>query len=380
MWRLRLVFKNLFRNRRRALLTAASMAASITLLAVFCATYRYMSAPPAPSGFDLVLMVGPRTSLMVPLPLRYREQIEKLPGVRTVSPVNMVDLVYGGRETPLWAVASDPQTMFKVRPDWRLRKDQLQTFFDEKVALVAGRKIAEKYGWKVGDRLTLRSSGYNVVLEFVLRGIYTSSEDETMLSFHWDYLNDVQGHLNKPGAFWVLAQTPGDVPKLMRNIDAQFRNSDVETRTQPMKQFVLDFLAMLGNVKLILLSVSAAVVFAVLLIVANTMGMTIRERTTELAVLRALGFRTWQVLGLLTAESLAISLVGAVAGCLLASVLFVLTAGYQIAGAMPVYIQVDSLTVSVALAVAIGISAFSTLLPAYRASRISIAQALRFVG
>jgi len=380
MWQLRLVVKNLSRNRRRTLLTAASVAASITLLVVFCATYRYMSAPPTPSGFDLVLMVGPRTSLMVPLPGRYGEQIAKLPGVAAVSPLNMVDVTYGGQETMLWAVASDPETMLKVRPDWRLPQDHLRAFLNEKTALVVGQKIAEKYGWKVGDRVTLRSPGYNIVLELVLRGIYTSTEDETLLSFHWDYLNDVQGHLNKPGAFWVLAQTPGDVPKLMKEIDAQFRNSDVETRTQPMKQFVLDFLAMLGNVKLILLSVSAAVVFAVLLIVANTMGMVIRERTAEFAVLRALGFRTRQVLGLIAAESLAISLAGAAGGCLTAWLLFTLTAGYQIAGAMPIYIQVDAPTAGLALAVATGIGVFSTLIPAYRAAHVNLAQALRFVG
>ncbi len=380
MWQLRMIVKNLFRNRRRTFLTAASVAASITLLVVFCATYRYMTAPPTPSGFDLVLMVGPRTSLMVPLPGRYGEQIAKLPGVAAVSPLNMVGVVYGGQETTLWAVAADPATMLKVRPDWRLPQDQLQAFLNEKVALIAGRKIAQKYGWKVGDRVTLRSPGYNLVLELVLRGIYTSSEDETQLSFHWEYLNDVLGHLNKPGAFWVLARSPDDVPALMREIDAMFHNSDAETRTQPMKQFVLDFLAMLGNVKLILLSVSAAVVFAVLLIVANTMGMTIRERTAELAVLRTLGFQTRQVLGLLAAESLVISVGGALAGCLIAWLLFTLTAGYQMTGAMPIYIQVDVQTAGMALAVATGIAVVSTLLPAYRAAHANIAEALRFVG
>lgn len=380
MWQPRMIVKNLSRNRRRTILTAASVAASISLLVVFCAAYRYMTAPPTPSGFDLVLMVGPRTSLMVPLPGRYGEQIAKLPGVAAVSPLNMVGVVYGGQETTLWAVAADPATMLKVRPDWRLPQDQIKAYLDEKVALIASRKIAQKYGWKVGDRVTLRSPGYNIVLELVLRGIYTSSEDETQLSFHWKYLNDVLGHLNKPGAFWVLARSPDDVPALMREIDSMFHNSDAETRTQPMKQFVLDFLAMLGNVKLILLSVSAAVVFAVLLIVANTMGMTIRERTAELAVLRTLGFQTRHVLGLLGAESLVISVGGALAGCLIAWLLFTLTAGYQMAGAMPIYIQVDVPTAGIALAVATGIAVVSTLLPAYRAAHANIAEALRFVG
>ena len=376
---LRLLLKNLLRNRRRTLLTLASVAASITLLVVFCATYRYMNAPPTPSGFDLVLMVGPRTSLMVPLPLSYRERIAKLRGVAAVTPLNWFDARYGSDETFLPAFACDPETIMKLF-EWKLPANQRQAFLREKVALVAGRKVAEKYGWKVGDHVNLHSPSYNVTLDLVLRGIYSSSDEESNMAFHWDFLNDALGHPNKPGAYWVLAQTPRDVPRLMKEIDALFRNEDVETRTQTMKQFVLDFLDMLGNVKLILLSVSAAVVFAVLLIVANTMAMSIRERTSELAVLRALGFRMRQVLGLLTAESLVISLSGASAGCLAAWVLFSLIKGYRIGGMMPTYIQVDLPTVALAVTVALAISFASTLVPAYRASRTNIAEALRYVG
>jgi putative ABC transport system permease protein len=380
MTRTQLVVKNISRNRRRSLLTAGSVAVSILLVSVFCAAYRYIEAPPTPGGFDLLLMVAPRTSLLIPLPLSYGQAIARLPGVAAVSPVNMVDGFYGTQEKPIWVIACDPATMFKVRRDWRLPDSQREAFLREKTALVVGRRTAEKYGWKVGDRITLRSSGYNLVLEFVLRGIYSSSEDETLLAMHWDYLNDAQGDPNKPGAFWVFPRSPEDVPRLTQEIDAQFHNTPMETRTQPMKQFVLDLLAMLGNVKLILLSISAAVVFAILLIVANTMSMSIRERTVELAVLRALGFRTRQVFGLLTAESLAISVTGATLGCLLAALLLALTAGYQVGSAMPVYVQLDAVTVVVALGTAIGIGLLSTLVPAYRASRVSIAQALRFVG
>jgi len=178
----------------------------------------------------------------------------------------------------------------------------------------------------------------------------------------------------------VRAKSAEDVPRLAQAIDAEFRNSDMETRTQPMAQWVLDMVAVLGNVKLILVSISAVVIFAILLIVANAMSMSIRERTAELAVLRALGFRMQQVLGLLAAESLAISLAGGALGCLLAWTLLELAAGYQIGGAMPIYIRVDAATVGVALGVAIGISLASTLPPAYRASRVNIAEALRFVG
>jgi len=147
-----------------------------------------------------------------------------------------------------------------------------------------------------------------------------------------------------------------------------------------MGQWVLEFLAMIGNVKLIVLSISAAVIYAILLVVANTMGMSIRERIAELAILRVLGFRPRQLLALLAAEALTVSLAGAVFGCLLAGVAFALVRGYRIGGAMGVSIQVDALTAGVILSVAIGIALSSTLIPAYRASRMSIAEALRYVG
>jgi putative ABC transport system permease protein len=380
MTRTQLVVKNVFRNRRRTLLTVASVAVSIFLLAVLSAAYRYIEAPPGTDRWHLVLFVGPRTSLMVPLPLSYGDRIAKVPGVVAVTPLNWFDARYGSDDTLLPAFAADPGKILTFFAEWRLPPDQRQAFMNEKVALVAGRKLADKYGWKLGDHVTLRSPNYHVALDLILRGVYSSSEEEGMLTFHWDYLNDALGSPNKPGAFWVLARTADDVPRLMKDIDALFRNADVETRTQTMKQFVLSFLAMLGNVKLILLSISAVVVFAVLLIVANTMAMSIRERTSELALLRALGFRTSQVLGLLAAESLAISLAGAATGCLAAGILCLLVRGYRAGGMMPTYIQVDAATVALALSVAAGISLASTLLPAYRAARTSIAQALRFVG
>jgi len=379
MTRPQLIARNLLRNRRRTLLTTGSVAPSILLLEMFSATYRYIEAPPTPGSFDLVLMVVPRTSLMQPLRLSHGARLATLPGIAAVSPLNMVDVFYGAEEKPLWALACDPATMLKARPDWRLPEEQRQAFLNEKVALVAGRSIAEARKWKVGDRIFLRSPGYDLTLELVHRGIYSSAEDETLMALHRNFLNDIHGSPNKPGAFWVLSRTPEEVPRLMTAIDAMFRNTDAETRTQPMKQFVLDMLAMLGNVKLILMAVSA-VVFAVLLIVANAIGMSIRERTSELAVLRALGFRPRELLTMLTAETLAISLAGASIGCPLAWLLLRVAAGYQMGGMMPVYIQIDSATIGAALVVALALSLASTLLPAYQAAHVNIAQALRFVG
>jgi len=379
MTRRQLVTKNLLRNRRRTILTFLSVAISITLLTAFCATYRYFEAPLMPSEFRLVLMVSARASMMTPLPLSYGERIARLAGVAAATPINMVDELYGGQDDLLFALASDPEGFFRVYSDWHLPEEQRAAYLHERTAALAGRRTALKYGWKLGDRIHLRSPGYHVDLDLILRGIYTA-EDESLLGFHWDYLNEALGRPDTPGGFWVRARTEEDVPRLMQAIDNQFRNGQMETRTQPMGQWVLDMLGMIGNVKLIVLSISAAMVFAILLVVANTMGMSIRERIAELAILRVLGFRPKQLLALLAAEGLTVSLAGALAGCLLAGTAFAFLAGYRVGGAMPIYIKVDAFTVGVVLSVAMGIGLASTLLPAYRASRMSIAEALRYTG
>jgi putative ABC transport system permease protein len=170
------------------------------------------------------------------------------------------------------------------------------------------------------------------------------------------------------------------MPSLMKTVDGQFRNETVQTRTQTVKQFALNFISWLGNVKLILVSITGAVVFAVLLIMANTMAMSIRERTTELAVLRALGFSTNTLLTSLTAESLVISLVGACGGCVGAWAICRAVAGYALGGGLLVNLEIGPSGALSALGAAILTSLASTLVPAYRASRMSIAEALRYVG
>jgi putative ABC transport system permease protein len=298
-----------------------------------------------------------------------------------VTPFVTFDAYFGGEEAFMVAFPADPEVIFKIFSNWELPEEQKRTYINEKVGLVAGRALAQKHGWKIGDHVPLRSPGHNVTMDLVLRAIYTAKEGgEDVLTFHWDYFNDHWANKDKGAIFWVVAKTTGDVPQVIKGIDAMFRNADVETMTQTMMQFSLDFMSGLGRVKATLLSISGAVVFAVLLIVANTMAMSIRERTSELAVLRALGFRAWQLLGLLTAESLILSLAGAAAGCLLTLSLFTAISGYRLAGWIPISIPLSAQTVMILASAAVAISLLSTLVPAYRASHLNIARALRYVG
>ena len=380
----RLVLRNAVRNRRRSLLTAASVAVSIALLIIFLAAYRFLESPPASTTerSHLVLVVMASASPLQPMPVSYRSRIERLEGVRAVTQVFWFDARYRNENTMIATFGLDPQILFTFFPNWQLSPLEKEQFMHEKVAAIAGRSTANKYGWKVGDHIHVSSPAYfGVGVDLILRGIYDSNEEQSYLVFHWDYLNDVLGSPNVTDLFWILANSADDMPSLMKTVDAQFREETVQTRTQTVKQVVLNFISWLGNVRLILVSISGAVVFAVLLTVANTMAMSIRERTTELAVLRALGFSTNTLLTVLTAESLVISLVGASCGCVAAWLICRAVAGYALGGGLLLVNLEIGLTGGLsALGVAILTSLLSTLVPAYRASRRSIAEALRYTG
>ena len=380
----RLVLRNAVRNRRRSLLTAASVAVSIALLIIFLAAYRFLESPPASTTerSHLVLVVMASASPLQPMPVSYRSRIERLEGVRAVTQVFWFDARYRNENTMIATFGLDPQILFTFFPNWQLSPLEKEQFMHERVAAIAGRSTANKYGWKVGDHIHVSSPAYfGVGVDLILRGIYDSNEEQSYLVFHWDYLNDVLGSPNVTDLFWILANSADDMPSLMKTVDAQFREETVQTRTQTVKQVVLNFISWLGNVRLILVSISGAVVFAVLLTVANTMAMSIRERTTELAVLRALGFSTNTLLTVLTAESLVISLVGASCGCVAAWLICRAVTGYALGGGLLLVNLEIGLTGGLsALGVAILTSLLSTLVPAYRASRMSIAEALRYTG
>jgi putative ABC transport system permease protein len=377
----RWVFKNLLRNRRRTLLTVPSVAASLFLVALLAAGYRFLNSPPAGDQSGLILAVSPRASMTMSMPLWYKDRIAALPGVGDVSPFDYMAAHYGGNDAVIPALALQAGTALEFFPSWKLPPEQQSAFVREKTGLLVGRSLAEKHSWRVGQRIQFSNSFFmNLSMPFVICGIYDSASGSDDTLFHWDYLNDAAGMKDRPYMFWVRARTASDVPRLTRAIDAMFRNAPVPTRTGTMKQFVLDWLNLLGNVKLMLLGVMGAVVFSVLLVVANAMAMTIRERTTEIAVLRALGFRRRQILELLTAEAIALAFAGAVVGSVAAKGVAVALSGIAVAGAVPARLAVDGSTFLLVTAVGLGIALASTLAPAYQASRTHLADALRFAG
>ena len=352
----RLVLRNVLRNPRRSLLTTASVAVSITLLVIFFATYRFLESPPASTTdrSHLILVVTASTSPMQFMPVSYRSRIEGLKGVRAVTQVEWIDARYKTEDTVVASFSLDPQVLFTFFPDWKLPSEEKEQFMREKVAAIVGRSTASKYGWKVGDHIHVSSPSYfGVGVDLTVRGIYDSHEEQSYLVFHWDYFNDCLGSPNLTALFWILADSADDMPGVMKAVDEQFRDETVQTRTQTVKQVVLNFISWLGNVKLILVGISGAVTFAILLIGADAMAISIRERTRELAVLRALGFPANSLLALLTGESLLISLVGASSGYLAAWAVCRAVAGYALGGLLRVNLKTGLPGALAALGVAV---------------------------
>ena len=378
-----LILKNVWRNRRRTTLTILSIGVSLCLLGVLMAIYHaFYFSQPSP-GQELRLVTRNRVSLASPLPQYYRERIRTIPGVREVE----IEQWFGGKyiddkpEHMFARMGVEPDKFFTIYPDAKIPEEQKKAFQQERSACVAGRALAEKLGWHLGERITIKGDIFPVNLEFTLRGVF-EADDAFMnraIFFNREYL--VQslpvGRRGEVGTFTILAATPDDVPRIEAAVDDQFRNSPAQTKTETQSAFGLSFLAFLGNIKLILLSVCAAVTFTILLVSANTIAMSVRERVREVGVLKTLGYTRGTILGIILGEAVTISLVGALLGLGLAALMT------GVVRNMPTFnAQLETLSIQPSVAVlclllAAMIGLLSAFVPALSATRISIVNALR---
>jgi putative ABC transport system permease protein len=374
-----LIWKNCLRNPRRTLLTLASVALSMCLLGVlFALYYAFYYAEERPEQ-ALRLVTRNRVSLAVPMPIAYRSKIAQLPGVREVMAQQWFGGVYKDPKNMFARFAAEPDKLFRIYTEYRVPEDQQRAFQRERNACMIGKGLAEKYNLKLGDRIMIEGDIFPVTLDLVVRAINQSEIDKDVLFFNIEYLFELLGPRRRDltGAFVILADSPENVPRIAKAIDDMFRNSPVQTRTETEKQFALSFLAFLGNVKLILLSICAAVTFTILLVTANTMAMSTRERTKEVGVLKTLGFSRGQILSLILGEAALISFIGGVLGWLLANGLAAL-----VRRAPALFEQLQTLSISapvtaLLLAIAMLVGILSSLIPALNASRIEIVDSLR---
>jgi putative ABC transport system permease protein len=378
----RFVTKNAFRNKRRSILTIASIGVSLLLLTFMMTVWNGFYIDKGSAESTRRLIARHRVSLTNLLPGFYREKIRAVPGVVAVVPLTWFGGLYKDNKPenffPQFAI--DPDEFPKVYPEMQIAADQLAAWQRDRAGVIVNDELAKKYGWRVGDRIILLGTIYPVNPELTVRGIYHWPTTNKTVYFNAKYVEEaVSWFKGQAGTFSIMSGSSDDVAKIASAVDDMFRNSPQPTKTESEKAFGLSFVNMLGNVKAFILSICMAVVFTTLLVSANTMAMSIRERTREVAVLKTLGFERRTILGLFVGEAMSLSIAGGLFGCGFAWLLLAIIKQSPM-GFFLARMQVTLGTLVVALVVAALVGFFSALVPSYHASRVEIVEGLRHIG
>jgi putative ABC transport system permease protein len=382
---LTLVLRSLFRSRRRTLLTVLSLAVSVFLIALLQSLLGTMDSLTTSQGSGTRFVVQDKASFTNVIPLSYANYLRQQPEIEQFTAFQWFGGEYKDPKNFFANFAVDPETYLEVyREEANLPSipvEQVRDFQRDGNGCVVGQALADRFGWKVGDVVPLRSPIFNITLRLNIRIVFTGKRksDEMFLAFHIKQLQEaVPWMKGRVGAFTVRAKNASDIPRLCERIDRQFANSAQETLSITENAFNLNMMKMLGDYSTMVHSISAAVLVAILIVTANTMAMAIRERTTQISTMRAVGFRSGQILSLLMAEGLLLSLMGSGLGILLA--MAAASGAAKVAGELLPWmadfiITPETLLLCVLLTLALGL--LSTFVPAYRASRRPITEGLR---
>lgn len=382
---LRLLFRNLLRHKLRTALTLCGICVAILsfglLRTVISAWYAGVEASSANR-----LITRNAISLIFPLPLSYLERIRGVEGVKTVSYGNWFGGIYIEEKNFFANLAVEPRTYLELYPEFVLPEDQKQVFLRDRRACIVGRKLAKRFGWKVGDLITLRGTIFPGNWEFVLRGIYSGRDsrvDESQFFFHWDYLNESLKKRNsvmadQVGIYILSVSNPELAAETAVRVDRIFTNSYAETLTETEKAFQLGFVALTEAILLVIQLVSFVVIVIIMAVAANSMSMSVRERLGEYAVFKTLGFGGTYLATMILGESLLIAVLGGTGGVLLtfpAAKAFLSYLGDY----FPVFEVTKQTVIFQGLAgLAVGMAA--AILPTWRAVRVPIIQALGRIG
>jgi len=379
---LHLMWRNMWRKKLRTLLTVLSILIAFVLFGYLAAIRQAFSMGVEVAGLDR-LVVRHKVSIIQFLPQSYEERIERIPGVTAAVHQTWFGGIYQDPKNFFAQMPVEPEEYLEMFPEFRLPETERRAFLATRTGAIAGRTTAQRFGWKVGDKIPIqatiwRKQDNSLSWEFDLVGIYDGAEkatDTTQFLFHYDYFDEARawGHGNV-GWYTVKIDDPERAAEIVKAIDQEFANSPAETKAEPEGAFVQGFAKQVGNIGAILIGILSAVFFTILLVAGNTMAQAVRERTQELAAIKAIGFTHRGVLGLVLGESLCLALVGGLIG--LAIAWFLISLGDPTNGALPLFFfPPRDLVVGLLLVVLLGLTA--GVLPALQAQRLRIADALR---
>jgi putative ABC transport system permease protein len=340
----------------------------------------YLSAPAPEQARRLV--VRNKISLAVPMPLSYQGHIRQIPGVQEAMIANWFGGVFKDNRDPknMFARFSvEPEKLFTVFGEFRIPDDQKQAFIHDRTGCVVGRSIADKFGFKIGDRIHLTGDIYPGNYEFTVRGIFDREQNTDLMYFNKEYIDQTlpEGRRGQVGMYYVLIDDPAKSAQVSNIIDDGYRNATAQTKTDTEQAFGVSFLALIGNVKMFLMAISAAVTFTILLVSANTMAMSVRERVREVGVLKTLGFTPGSILGIILGEACSISMAGGMIGFLISIFLLRAIAKSPFGGFIPPVSPFDPANAAVCVLTAAAVGLAAAFVPAWGASRRPIVEALR---
>jgi len=380
----KLIAKNSLRRKLRTFLTILGLALAVMAFGLIRTLIGAWYAGVAASSPDR-LIVRHAVSIVFTLPMAYKEQLEKIDGVELVSYAAWFGGIYIDPKNFFAQFAADPQTFFTLYPEYMVPPDQYADFLKERRAVIVGRGLADRFGWKIGDPITLIGTIYPGDWDFIIRGIYTGRDkvtDENSFFMRFDYLDErmqqeMPGRVGQVGWYGLKMDDPSRAAQISAIVDSRFANSWAETKTETEKEFQLSFIQMTGAIITGMRIISFLIIGVILLVLANTMAMTARERMSEHAFLRTLGFRGYHLVGLILGESLLIACLGGLVGMgLLGAVVGVVKAA--ISSYIPGF-EATPFNYMLCMITAVVVGILSSVFPIQRAMRIRIVDGLRVV-
>ena len=372
----KLILKNVLRNKRRTLLTISSLIVSLFLI-ISLATILTEFERGSQEANPMRLMSRHSVSLGFLLPIGDVQRIQSVQGVKAVMPFTWFGGIYKDEKNFFANFAVDAAKMKEIYAELKMPDDQWKAFESDRQGAMVGKKLQILYGFTPGQRITLKSPIYNQDIEFVVRGVYTGSDEKTLF-FHHEYLNELAPTWAKDqaGLFAILANSADDVPRIGQTVDSMFVNTDAPTKTESEKEFARSFETMMGGVKTFLYGIMAAITFSLLLVMGNTMAMTVRERTKEVGTLKAIGFKRGTIAGLFIGEAVLLAVIGAGIGIAAATLLFrSVDMSLYIPNFVSFVPETETLIAAFVLAILVGV--ISVVYSTYRVTGLTIAEALR---